>query len=95
MHHSLPQDTFISLVGHFETYAPLSDMTDAGKEFLGRQTHPLRACSHRLISVGNKLKRANPSDRRHLQPDCDAIPSTWIPEKAWPLGEPTKYGIKG
>lgn len=36
MHASPPQDTFISLVGHFETNTQLLDMTDAGKEFLCR-----------------------------------------------------------
>lgn len=45
MHHSPPLDTFISLVRHLDTNTPLSDMTRAGKEFLGRQTHPLSACS--------------------------------------------------
>lgn len=70
-------------------------MTDAGTEFLGRRTHRLRMYSHRLISIGTKLKRTNPCDRRHSQPDGDAIPSTCMPEEGWPLGEPTKYIIKG
>lgn len=79
----------------FETDALLSDMTDVGKELIGRGTGTLRMSSHSLIPIGSQTDEGRPSGRKHLQPHCHAILSGYISKSRLPTWRTYKTCKKG
>lgn len=89
--------TFISPVGTYSLWGRYFSLRYDWcwkwvQKFVGRETHTLWECDHTAsFPQGVKMKRANPWEGRHLQPDWDATPSGYVPEEGAdaPPGEPT------